>query len=617
MKRVSTLLNAGRAAYAGKDWTRAEAAFRKALRIDARCEDAWLELGCLLLDSQRNPEAQACFERVRPGHYEDAVAALEGILAQREAWARGHFSLGCAYEVLGRSEAARREIMRSVQLDPTLQAAGEGMLALISWKSGRAQEALAASDRALELNPSNFLALSVRGQWYRSQCMVPEEAECIRRAIRATPHADLHCRLLFILNLLTATTPEDVYEEARRWHALHAAPLEKQIRPHTNSADPERRLKVGYVSCNVYSHAIMRFLPPILDHHDPAQFEARLYAIGDYADDVTRALKRTYEHLVEFHGTASELAELIRADGIDILVDLTGHTMNWDMFQVFALKPAPVQVSWIGVLATTGLRSIDYFLGDLLLPCPGTEHLFTEQVYRIPRQGNCYRPLADVPVAPAPCLERGYVTFGAFHSPLKITREVVKLWSAILHLVPGSRMLLKFGGMETAGIQGRLAGWFAEDGIPAGRLTFAAHSPPLEYLAAFGQVDIGLDPFPYNGGSTTLDSLWMGVPVVTLAGRLAVQRTGAVVLTSVGLGDLVAATPGQYLRTAVYLASIVAQEPELRAEVRQALVHSPYMDEVGAVRAAEDAFRDMWRTWCKTRSGSRQETEHASSRVPA
>ncbi|HTS48136.1 MAG TPA: hypothetical protein VMH05_09340, partial [Bryobacteraceae bacterium] len=268
----------------------------------------------------------------------------------------------------------------------------------------------------------------------------------------------------------------------------------------------------------------------------------------------------------------------------------------------FARKPAPVQVSWMGYPGTTGMTTIDYFLGDAETPCPGTEHLFTEQVYRLGRPQGCYRPFrADLAVQPAPCLERGYITFGCFNNPQKISRDAVKLWSAILHLVQQSRLLLKFRGMETTAFQNRYRQWFQEDGIEAGRLLFAGHSPAETFLAGYGLIDLALDPFPYNGGTTTLDALWMGVPVVTLAGRLAVQRDGASILSAAGLADFVAHTPEQYLKIALFLAGVIPEKPDLRSELRRALAASPFMDEAGLVRDVENAYRDMWHTWCRKR----------------
>ena len=460
---------------------------------------------------------------------------------------------------------------------------------------------MAAADRALIANPEYFLAHVIRSKCCSELAEMEEAVLSMRRALEIVPHSQFHSGVLFEMNYLPETTPESLQAEASRWNACHAAPFANQIRPHSNTPDPERRLRVGYVSPDLYGHPIAKFLLPVLEYHHRARFEVFVYSIGAKTDNITECIRKSVENFVPARVPDVELAERVRADQIDILVDLAGHTMG-SAYLAFALKPAPVQVSWLGVLSTTGMSTMDYFLGDAQMPCPGTEHLFTETIYRLPRTMGCYRPTGNVPVAPAPSSERGYVTFGCFNNQQKINRDVVRLWSAILHLVPASRMLLKWHAMETEVMQQRIRQWFVEDGIPPERLMFAGSSAPTQYLEEYGGIDIALDPFPYNGGSTTLDTLWMGVPVVTLAGRMPVQRTGASVLTAVGLPDLIAQTPEQYLKIALYLAAVVPKMPDLRREVRQALIGSPFMDEIGIVRDVENAYREMWRTWCHARN---------------
>jgi predicted O-linked N-acetylglucosamine transferase (SPINDLY family) len=289
----------------------------------------------------------------------------------------------------------------------------------------------------------------------------------------------------------------------------------------------------------------------------------------------------------------------VKADEIDILVDLAGHTMPLEALFAFALKPAPVQVSWMGVHATTGLTAIDYFLGDAHMPCPGTEHLFSEKVVRLQHAQYCYRPLGDPGLAPSPCFANGHITFGCFNNPRKITREVVKVWSVILHLHRNSKLLLKYAGLDLEMARQRLLQWFAEDGIAADRVVFEDRSRALEYLASFNRIDIALDPFPYNGGTTTLDALWMGVPVVSVRGRLAVNCCGASFLSAVGFP--VASTLEQYISLAGDLVKTIPATPGLRQRIRHSLMQSPLMDEPGLMREVEAAYREMWRTWCEQR----------------
>ena len=584
---------------------RAEDLYRRAVQTDPDFTDAWAELGCCLVDNERNaPEAAACLRRAlglpsadASETVEDGIVLLERLVDRRPGWIAGHLTLGCIYGKTGHHQPARRYLTHVLGLDPSLEAPVESMFAAMHYKEQNWTEAIAAVDRALAAGPDNLTIRFIRSNACFALNRMPEGVANARRAIEIAPSAPFHSTLLFALNFLEEATPESLYQEALRWNSLYGAKLGKRIRSHANDPDPERRLKIGYVSPDLHNHAVMKFVPQVFDHHDPERFEVLVYAVGSRSDYMTEELRKSIENYLAVPATGSELAERVRADGVDILVDLAGHTMG-PAFLAFAEKPAPIQVSWIGMLGTTGLSTIDYFLGDPYLPCPGTEHLFSECICRLPVICS-YRPFEHVPVAPAPCLERGYITFGSFNSPRKITRQVARLWSAILHLVPQSRLLLKYLGIEKEAMRRDLLRWFAEDGIPAERLQFESASPPREYLEAYSRIDIALDPFPYNGGSTTLDTLWMGVPVVTLAGRPAVQCCGASLLSAAGFPDLVARTPEQYLQAALFLADIAPKMPDLRANVRRSLQSSPLMDEVGVVRGVENAYREMWRAWCK------------------
>jgi predicted O-linked N-acetylglucosamine transferase (SPINDLY family) len=591
------------------DFARAEDAYRNAVQIDPLCAGAWAELGCLMVDCRRFAESVACLRQLLgpDGETEEgdsaqaAVKLLQEVVSRRTEWVRGHFSLGCAYEHLGDRERARDHLGHALRLDRSRQAAVQALFARMYWAEKKWQDGIAAANRALEANADYFLAHVIRSKCCSELADMQGAVSGMRRALEITRHSEFHSGMLFEMNYLPETTPESLYAEACRWNTWYVAPLAKLIRPHSNIPDPERRLRVGYVSPDLYAHPMAKFLIPVLEHHHRSRFEVFVYSIGAKADNITDYIRKSVENFVPAQVPDVELAERIRSDGIDILVDLAAHTMG-SAYLAFALKPAPIQVSWMGVPGTTGMSTIDYFLGDGQMPCPGTEHLFTETVYRLPRGACCYRPTDGPPVAPAPFQKHGYITFGCFNKPHKISRDVAKLWSAILHLVPESRMLLKWHAMETEVMQQRLRQWFLEDGIPPERLVFAGATPPTEYLFAFADIDIALDPFPYNGGSTTLDTLWMGVPVVTLAGRMPIQRTGASILTAVGFPDLVTNTPEQYLKVALYLAAIVPKTPSLRSDIRQAMLSSPIMDEIGIVRDVEDAYRKMWRTWCGTRN---------------
>ncbi len=505
------------------------------------------------------------------------------------------FAAGSEAEKQGRYAEAREHLAAARELEPDIAAPVDAVLARMLWTERKWAEALDTADRALARDARNFLALIIRSRCSAAMARMKEACEANRRAMNVTPHPEFHSQLLFELNFLIETTPESLAMEAQRWNALYAAPLAERIHAHANAPDPARPLKIGYVSSNLHQHAIMNFLPPVLERHDRRRFEIFVYSTGERRDAFTHRIETAAQH---FHATRDpeELAGRVRADGIDILVDLAGHTMG-PAHLGLALKPAPVGICWQGVLASTGLSAMDYFLGDAVMPLPGTEQCFSETVYRLERPFCCYRPLAQPPVAPSPCWGGRTFTFGCFNNPQKIGREVVMLWSAILHRAPQSRMLLKYANLENPAVHGHLREWFAECGIARERVIFEGASPPEEYLAAYSRVDLALDPFPYNGLTVTLDALWMGVPVITWTGRLAVQRAGASVLTAAGLEGLIATTAEEYLKLALEMKRVVPRLPALRSNVRAALRASPLMDEAGFVRSLEAAYRNMWTSW--------------------
>jgi protein O-GlcNAc transferase len=457
---------------------------------------------------------------------------------------------------------------------------------------GHAQAVLASE-------PENLEALKLRQSCWQSLSYASEDVADCRLILKLQPSARTHSVLLFKLNFLTETTPESLYAESRRWAELYADPLAAEIVPHRNTPDPGRRLKIGYVSPDLKNHPIMRLLPGVFEKYDDKLFEIFVYSIGQKPDSATEYLRRTVKNLVSLASNGREIAARVRADGIDILVDLAGHTMPGDALLAFALKPAPVQVSWMGVHATTGLRTMDYFLGDAHMPCPGTEHLFTEKIFRLKHTQYCYRPIGnfgDPAPAGSPYFSNGYITFGCFNKPRKITRAVAKVWSLILHLNPDSKLLLKFGGLSLHMVQRRLREWFLEDGISGQRLVFEDSSPPAEYMNGWNRVDIALDPFPYNGGTTTLDALWMGVPVVSVSGRLAVNCCGASFLSAIGFP--LASSFEEYVSLASQLVKAIPITPNMRQRVREAMLRSPLMDELGLLRALQNAYREMWCIWC-------------------
>jgi predicted O-linked N-acetylglucosamine transferase (SPINDLY family) len=392
-----------------------------------------------------------------------------------------------------------------------------------------------------------------------------------------------------------------IAEEHRRWNQVHAEPLRPFILPHTNERSPSRRLRIGYVSPDFRAHSVAYFLEGLLEHHDHSQVEVFCYAEVANPDAVTARMEQLAGHWRRITGMPdAEVAELIRHDGIDILVDLAGHTANRRLL-VFARKPAPVQVTWLGYPNTTGLDTIDYRLTDHFADPPGsTEHLHSEQLIRLPQSAWCYRPLENPPPVSAPPVhDTGHITFGCFNAMPKINRPLLELWSGILLAVPGSRLLLKNASLGETSMQHQLWKQLQEMGIGPERVEMVGCVPDLSgHLGMYGRVDIALDTFPYHGTTTTCEALWMGVPVVTLAGKTHVSRVGASLLSNLGHQEWIASIPEEYVKIAVELAKDLPRLTALRSTLRERMQASPLMDAAGFARDIEAAYRKIWRTWC-------------------
>jgi predicted O-linked N-acetylglucosamine transferase (SPINDLY family) len=465
---------------------------------------------------------------------------------------------------------------------------------------GKPAEASELYRRVLELRPNLVDAHLNLGSALSDQAEHTEAAVVIRRALCLAPErASLHSNLLFALHFDPTATAEAIFDEHLAFGSRFGEPLRASWPKHEPHGDPDKRLRVGYVSADFRLHPVSMFLEPVLRHHDAEQVELFCYSDAIRPDVVTARLQRLVAH---FRSSAAwsdeELARRVREDGVDLLVDLAGHTGRNRML-AFARKPAPVQLSWIGYFDTTGLDAIDYRIADVWSVPANVERLFVEQIYRLPRTANCYLPPAPCPeVVETPALRRGHITFGCFNNPAKITRQVVGAFSRILRAVGASRLVLKYGAFDDPGIRARYLGWFAEERISASRIELRGHSSMSKFLASFGDIDIALDPFPYSGETTALHTLWMGVPLVALEGETLVQRMATRVLRIVGLDEWVAGSTDEYVEIAVAAARDPSAIAELRRTLRERLSQSALLDHLGLTRELEAAYRAMWRRRC-------------------
>jgi len=481
-----------------------------------------------------------------------------------------HNNLGIALSNLGFLDQAIFVCRRAVELQPE-SADAHNRLANALVDKGEFAEAIASYRKALSLSPDFILA---------------------------------HHNLLLAMNYHPDTNAVDVLRESRRWNLQHAQALVKSISPHQNSPDPHRRLRIGYVSADFREHPVGRFILPVLASHDRSQFELFCYSESRVSDQLTTTLKAHVDHWRSIAGESDELAaQLIRKDSIDILIDLAGHTPG-NRLMLFAHKPAPIQITYLGYPATTGMTVMDYRLTDALADPPGiTDSFCSEKLIRLPSTAWCFRAPDDIPdVTELPCKSRGSITFGNFNSIFKLNDPLLALWAKVLNAVPNSRLLLKARGLEYPSLQQKIWWMMSEAGIEAERVDLRGRVSLAAHLELYRDIDIALDSYPYHGTTTTCESLFMGVPVVTLAGQSHVSRVGVSLVSSVGLADLVAKSPQEYVDIAASLAHDIPQLTELHHSLRPGMKASPLMNETLFTSNLESAYRSAWHTWCETQS---------------
>jgi protein O-GlcNAc transferase len=537
------------------------------------------------------------------GRFKIAALFLSKAAVQRPEEAAIHSSLGVALSAAGLKDQAIASFRRALEINPGLAKAYTG-LGLTFMDKGLREDAITSFRRALEIDPSHVRAVHGLGVALLHEADREGAIECFRRAVALAPgFAEAQAGILFALHYVPRAR-EDLFSEAIAWGQAHADPLTRAATPHTNSPDAKRRLRVGYVSADLHNHPVGYFLEAVLTSHNRDQVEVFCYTNDLAVDSTTQRLRAAADHWRIIWGMMDEAAaQTIRSDGIDILVDLSGHTAGSRLL-LFARKPAPIQVSWLGYFDTTGARAMDYIIADRYVCPEEDDRFYVERVLRLPDTYLCYTPPAiDVPVANPPSLSTGAVTFGCFNNITKVTPEVVAVWAQILRRIPGARLVLKSGPLSDETVRHRYTALFGKHGIGPERLELHGHSAHGEYLAAYGQIDVALDPFPYNGGTTTVEALWMGVPVVALRGDRFVSRMCVTHLTSAGLEGLIAETMHDYVEKAVALATDPEQLVTLRATLRQRLQASPLCDAARFTGQLEEVYRRIWQEWCDTRHG--------------
>ncbi|HVT90861.1 MAG TPA: tetratricopeptide repeat protein [Tepidisphaeraceae bacterium] len=542
------------------------------------CAQDHVVLGEILRELNRSSEAATEFEKAIELDPRNTAAMV---------------CLGHLRAIAGQSAQAEQWFQRALELNPQ-DIFALNNLALVLVQSHRFGEAIALLNRAVEIEP-NGQAWANLGSALLETGRIDQAIEAYERGMSVEgPFGHANHGLLLALLHSDRHTPEQVFVAHRTWGRNFASASLPPVRDRT----PTRQLRIGYVSSDFRQHALQYFIEPILIHHNRAEFEVTCYSGVTPPDDITARLRSLSHRWIDVGWLSdASLADQIRTDRIDILVDLSAHSAG-SRLAAFAAKPAPIQISYLGYAATTGLVAMDYRISDAILDPPGlTEHLHAERLLRLPDIFWCYQPDKDAPDIVDRAPDSQGIVFGSLNRLAKITPAAISLWSKILTGVPGSRLMLMASGLADESARQSFEAHFASHGIDPARLILRGPGTPEEYMAALNDVDIGLDTYPFNGGTTTCHALWMGVPVITLAGTSPISRTGATILNCVGLSDLIAQSPEGYVSCSIQLAKNMHRLQSMRRELRSRLRTSPLCDAPRFVRNLESAYRSAWQEY--------------------
>lgn len=556
--------------------------YQQAIQLKPDYVEAYNNLGAILQKQDRLEEAVA--------HYQQAVSI-------KPDFAEAYSNLGEAFCALGRLDEAVASCKRSLEIKPN-SAETYNCLGNTLRELGQLDEAVACGRQALLLKPDFAEGCNNLGNTLQAQGRLDEAIACYRQVLSIKPDsASAYSNLLYTMQYMNTVTPAEAFSEHQRYAERYETPLKAHWQPHENSRDPERRLRIGYVSADFYNHAVAFFIEPILASHDKSQVEIYCYYNHNKRDAHTDLIAASADHWLACSKMSDEqLAERIRADGIDILVDLSGHT-GYNRLPVFARKPAPVQATWIGYAGSTGLTAMDYRITNEEMDPPGlTERYHSESLLRMPDSGVAYRPEPGCPpVNPLPALTTDEFIFASLNNLIKTNQSVVNLWARILGALPHARLML--GNVTDSGVQQRVIERFSLAGVDADRLILQPRMSFSDYLALHHKIDLALDPFPYHGGTTTMHSLWMGVPVITLAGEHMVSRCAVPLLSRVGLGEFITHNEEEYFQRAIQIAQDLPGLNRIRLSIRERMSASNHGPQT-VTRHLEAAYREMWRKWC-------------------
>jgi protein O-GlcNAc transferase len=576
----SHAVNLGIALCQRREFSAAELLLREVLATEPNNAEAAFNLGNALRGLRRLREALQQFQHA---------------VAVRSNYAHALNNLGNVRKELGELAEAQSAFAAALQAQPDYVLALNNMGCLLR-TLGQSEAAEDALRRGLEIDPRHAALYDNLGNVLKDAGELDEAIVCFRKALALdSSSAGTHSNLAYALSFQSLEA-RPILDECLRWNERFASPLLPRIVAPVHDRSPDRRLKVGYVSADFREHCQSLFTTPLLSQHDHASFEVFCYSSVVRPDDCTRRLMAYVDVWRDVHMLDdAALYKTIRADRIDVLIDLTMHMANGRPL-VFARKPAPVQIAWLAYPGTTGIRAIDYRLSDPRLDPDGFEDHYSERTLRLADSFWCYDPLTAEPGLNAlPAAERGYLTLGCLNSPCKLTDHSLRLWGGVMNAMPQARLLLL---APPGRHRERLLQRLEAQRIGSDRVRFVEFRPRAQYLRTYHEIDIGLDTFPYNGHTTSLDSLWMGVPIVTRVGRTCVGRGGLSQLYHLDLLDLAAESDEGFVDAVVALGSDLGRLAALRQNLRARLEHSPLMDGQRFARSVEHAYRQAWRAQC-------------------
>ena len=646
--------NLGMVFYQQSQLTKAIECYQQALVHQPHYAEAHNNLGVVLRNQQKWPEAIHCFQQAltfKPNYAEaynnlgdtlrkcerlaEAIELLKQAIVLNPNYAKAHYNLGCAYQQQGQLNAAIHCLQTSIALNPSdVEAYNDlGLLlreqkqphqaiekfkhalnikpnyAIAHYNLGNIfqdllqfDEAIACYQQVIALQADFAEAYNNLGIAYKDQALIPEAIRYFQTALQIKPnYAQAFNNLLLTCHYAIDEEPANLFAKHQHFNEQYALPFMASFQPHHNGRDPQRPLKIGYVSADFRQHSVAYFVESILAHHHPPDFEIVCYYNYLKKDHITQHLQQ-YVTLWRdcVHLSDAKLAEQIRHDQIDILVDLAGHT-GTPRLAVFMRKPAPVQVTYLGYPNTTGLTAIDYRITDRYVePDERAELLSSETLLRMPASYFCYTPNDNnLNINELPALQNDFITFGSFNNYAKISPTILALWVQVLKTIPNSKLFVKAKSLNDTKTRQTFLNRLAKLGIESERVIIANYLPVTEnHLKLYHQIDIGLDTYPYHGATTTCEALWMGIPVVTLVGDKHASRMGISILTTIGLTELIAKTPAEYIQICEKLANNMSYLKTLRAKMRERMQTSPLMDGATFTYHLESAYRNIWKKWC-------------------